>query len=294
MRRLILTLLAVLVIPLVAPSDTAGPKEGKVIQLWPEGTLPEAGKTKETATATARAGEKKVTRITNVTNPTITVFRPAKATDTTAAVVICPGGGYGILAWDKEGTEVAEWLNSIGVTGVLLKYRVPKQRDEAFQDAQRAVGIVRSRAKEWNIDPKRIGIMGFSAGGHLAARLSTNYAKRTYKPVDDSDEASCRPDFAILIYPAYMADRKDAALDRATLPVTGQTPRTFIAIAFNDKFTTGALHYFLALRKAKVHSELHVFQTGGHGCGLRTSDAGVTTWPQHCTRWLRDIKVIPQ
>lgn len=294
MKRLILTLAGVLSISLAAPSGTGGPKGGKVIQLWPAGTLPAAGKKKETATATARPGEKKVTRITNVTNPTITVFSPAKATDTTAAVVICPGGGYGILAWDKEGTEVAEWLNSIGVTAVLLKYRVPKQRDEAFQDAQRALGIVRSRAKEWNIDPRRIGILGFSAGGHLAARLSTNHAKRTYKTVDDCDEASCRPDFAILIYPAYLAGRNNTALDRATLPVTGRTPKTFIAIAFNDKFTLGALHYFTALRKAKVHSELHVFQTGGHGCGLRKSDAAVTTWPQHCRRWLREIKVIAQ
>jgi len=218
------------------------------------------------------------------------VYRPKGATEPTPAVVVCPGGGYSILAYDLEGTEVVEWLNGLGIAGVLLKYRVPGKRDGAFQDAQRAMGIVRHRAKEWGIDPKKVGILGFSAGGHLAARVCTNYEKRAYKPVDAADEASCRPDFAIPIYPAYM--EKDGGLDTAALPVTAETPTTFIAIACNDRFTVGALHYFLALRQAKVRAELHVFQFGGHGCGLRESGDALTTWPVHCAAWLRGIGVL--
>jgi len=208
------------------------------------------------------------------------------------AVIVCPGGGYSILAYDLEGTEICEWLNSIGVTGVLLKYRVPRRRDDALKDAQRAIGIVRSRAAEWKIDPKRIGILGFSAGGHLSARASTNYRKRAYAPIDKHDEAGCRPDFSVLIYPAYLLN-KEGTLDAATLPVDAETPTTFIAIAENDRFTPGALQYFLALKKAKVGSELHVFQFGGHGCGLRKTSENVTTWPEHCARWMRGLKLIP-
>ncbi len=171
---------------------------------------------------------------------------------------------------------------------------MPRQRDAAFQDAQRAVGLVRSRAKQWNIDPGRIGILGFSAGGHLAARACTNFGKRAYEAVDEAERVSCRPDFAVLVYPAYLATKGDAALDASALPVGPKTPSTFIAIAFNDKFALGALHYFTALRRAKVPSELHVFQFGGHGCGLRKAAANVTTWPEHCERWLRGIGAIPE
>ncbi len=276
----------------VAPTTTL--KNSTVIALWPKGTPDYEGKGGgEKATASPK-GEGSITRITNVSKPTISVRTPPKATGPCPAVIVCPGGGYGILAYDLEGTEVVDWLNSIGVAGVLLKYRVPRQRDGALQDAQRAVSIVRHRAKEWNIDPKRIGILGFSAGGHLAARTSTNYTKRAYKPVnaaDAADAASCRPDFAVLIYPAYLTG-KGGGLDTDTLPVTRETPTTFIAVAFGDRFTPGALNYFAALHKAKVRSELHVFQLGGHGCGLRKTDATITTWPARCEQWMRSTGLL--
>ena len=286
-------MLLVAVAALAAPAPTTQLKGGTVVSLWPKGVPGEAAKNEAEKATVSPKGDGTLTRITNVTNPTISIRRPPKGDGPFPAVVVCPGGGYGILAYDLEGTEVVDWLNSVGVAGVLLKYRVPRQRDGALQDAQRAVGILRSGAKGWNIDPKRIGILGFSAGGHLAARLSTNYAKRTYGRVDAADAASCRPDFTVLIYPAYLATRADAGLETATLPVNAQTPSTFIAIGFSDRFTPGALHYFAALQKAKVRSELHVFQLGGHGCGLRPADATVTTWPARCERWLRDIKVLP-
>ncbi len=175
---------------------------------------------------------------------------------------------------------------------MLLKYRVPKQRDAAFRDAQRAVRLVRSRAAEWGVNPKQVGILGFSAGGHLAARVCTNFKTAAYEKADASDDAACRPDFAVLVYPAYLDAEDGQGLDAATLPVAPETPPTFIAIAFNDKFTPGALHYFQALRNAKVRSELHVFQFGGHGCGLRPSGENMTTWPEACARWLRGIDVV--
>ena len=293
MRWLALASAALLPVFLAASSDAAAPNAGKVVRLWPQEVLGAAGDKGPEKVTVQPKGDGTITRITNVTNPAITVYRPTQTADTGAAVIVCPGGGYGILAYDLEGTEVVDWLNSLGVTGILLKYRVPRQRDAAFQDAQRAMGIVRSRATDWGIDPKRIGILGFSAGGHLAARLSTNFKQRAYARVDKSDEVSCRPDFTILIYPAYMATADNAALDETTLPVSSDTPSTFIAIAFNDKFTWGALYYALALKKATVRSEMHVFGFGGHGCGLRESDANVTTWPRHCERWLRGIKVLP-
>lgn len=283
--------LALLTFALVPTSALAGELAGEMVALWPDGFLEIDPKAKPETPVVSKWREKwTIIRLQNVSKPIITVYRPKGATAPTAAVVICPGGGYGILAYDLEGTEVAEWLNGLGITGVLLKYRVPRQRDGAFQDAQRAMGIVRHRAKEWGIDPKKIGILGFSAGGHLAARVCTNYQKRAYKPVDAADEVSCRPDFAIPIYPAYM--EKDGGLDTETLPVTKDTPPTFIAIACNDRFTAGALHYFLALRKAKVTSELHVFQDGSHGCGLRPVDEGAATWPVHCEKWFRAIGVL--
>ncbi len=284
-----LVLSAVCLWPVVA---RAAQEEAEVVRLWPEGSIEIPDNAGPEKTTVAPKGNGTLIKLTNVTNPTLTVFKPT-AVNTGAAVIICPGGGYGILAYDLEGTEVAEWLNSLGVTGIVLKYRVPRRRDAAFQDAQRAVSLVRSRAAKWGIAPKRIGVLGFSAGGHLAARASTNYKERAYKPVDAADQTSCRPDFTVLIYPAYLANAEATGLDEAGLPVTAETPQAFIAIAARDKFTTGALYYMLALKKAKVPAELHVFGVGGHGCGLRRTDAGLTTWPDHCARWLRAIKILP-
>ena len=184
----------------------------KIISIWPGDAPGEVkGEIGEEAPKPNRPGSKKIIRLGNVSKPTISLFPAPKEKATGAAVLVCPGGGYGILAYDLEGTEVCEWLNSIGVTGILLKYRVPRRKnrekhDAPLQDSQRALGIVRANAKDWGIDPNRIGILGFSAGGHLTAASLTNYDKRTYERVDASDDLSSRPDFGILIYPAYLVD----------------------------------------------------------------------------------------
>lgn len=287
--------LALCLLLLAGASPGAAAPKGEAIELWPKHVRDSWGPEGEETAKTEpwRGGPTTITRITGVTNPSLTIYRPPAAEATDTAVIVCPGGGYCILAWDLEGTEVCQWLTSLGITAALLKYRVPKQRDGAFQDAQRAVSLLRSRAKPLGINPRRIGILGFSAGGHLAARACTNFAERSYDPVDEADRASCRPDFAVLIYPAYMADKGGAALDRTTLPVGSDTPSTFIAIAFNDRFAPGALLYAQALRGANVQSELHLFHEGSHGCGLRPVDRGLTTWPQHAKRWLRTIKALP-
>jgi len=271
-----------------AASGAAESKEREVIGLWPEERLEAAEKQEEAKTSEWRS-KWTITRLSNVSRPTLTVFPAEKPSGT--SVIVCPGGGYGILAWDLEGIEVCQWLNGLGVTAFLLKYRVPRQRDAAFADAQRAVCLVRRRAKGSKLDHRRVGILGFSAGGHLAARACTNFRKRSYEQVDNADTESARPDFAVLIYPAYM-EAKGGGLDAATLPVTRQTPTTFVAIACNDRFTPGAVSYFQALRAARVRAELHVFQDGSHGCGLRPVDAGLTTWPSLCERWLRGTRVL--
>ena len=238
-------------------------------------------------------GGRPLIRLGNVSSPTITVFSPPKDKNTGTAVVVCPGGGYSILALDLEGTEVCEWLNSIGVTGVLLKYRVPKRTDRLrheapLQDAQRALGLVRQHAPEWGIDPARVGILGFSAGGHLAAVASTNYAARTYSAVDDADQLNCRPDFSVLIYPAYLTVKEKSDELAPEIRVTAQTPPTFLVMAQDDPIRVEtAIYYALALKKEKVPFELHTYPTGGHGYGLRPSEHNVTTWPARAADWLR-------
>ena len=266
------------------------------IPLWPKEAPGEKGGLGEEKDTTGAKGGlvagKSVIRLGNVSQPTLTIYRPTKDKDTGAAVIICPGGGYNILAYDLEGSEICEWLNSIGVTGVLLKYRVPKRpglekHTAALQDAQRAVGLVRSRVTELGLDPKRIGILGFSAGGHLAAAACNNFDKRTYEPVDDADKASCRPDFAFLIYPAYLTVKEQGDKVSPELPITANTPQTFLAMTQDDGVRVeSALFYYLALKQAKVPAELHLYPTGGHGYGLRPSTHGVTTWPKRAEEWM--------
>jgi len=235
-----------------------------------------------------------IIRLANVSTPTLTIYRPDPAKDTGATVVVCPGGGYFILAMDLEGTEVCEWLNSLGVTGVLLKYRVPGRAGReryapALEDAQRAVGLVRHRARELGIDPKRIGILGFSAGAHLSAALAANHAQRAYPVVDAADAVSCRPDFMVLIYPGGLVNReqKDAVRPEVA-PVKGVTPPAFLAMAQDDPVRVeNATAFYLALKNAGVPAELHLYPTGGHGYGLRRTRDDVTTWPDRVADWLR-------
>lgn len=233
-----------------------------------------------------------IIRLGNVSTPTITIYRPDPAKDTGATVVVCPGGGYYILALDLEGTEVCEWLNSLGVTAVLLKYRVPGREGReryaaALQDAQRAVGLVRQRAQELGVDARRIGILGFSAGAHLSAALSTQGAQRTYPVVDAADAVNCQPDFAVLIYPGGLVTAA-GELRPEVAPAKGRTPPTFIAMAEDDPVRVeNALSYYLALKQAGVPTEMHLYPTGGHGYGLRRTSDDVTTWPERVADWLK-------
>lgn len=273
------------------------------IPLWPGGAPGEHGElppeTDLTKPSDGNAGGKRVARIGNVSVPTLTVYRPANDHDSGAAVVVCPGGGYSILALDLEGTEVCEWLNKAGVTGILLKYRVPTRQGDAnhtlpLQDAQRAIGLARMHAADWHLDPKRIGILGFSAGGHLAAHASTQYGERAYPHVDAADDQSCRPDFTILVYPAYLTNKDAGDQISPELSVTKDTPPAFLVQTEDDPVRVqNVLHYYLALASAKVSAELHVYPTGGHGYGLRNSGEAVTKWPSLVETWLRGLHVIP-
>jgi acetyl esterase/lipase len=272
------------------------------INIWP-GAVPGAPtdlppeKDMTTAKDNLIAG-KPLMRLGNVSVPTITLYKPTSH-NTGAAVVVFPGGGYNILAIDLEGTEVCHWLNSVGVNCLLLKYRVPgtgpyPKSPAALQDAQRAMGLARQHAREWGIEPNRIGVLGFSAGGHLAAAVSTHFDKRLYDPVDAADSLSCRPDFAVVIYPGYLAlADKNFAPNPDIVPTT-DTPPTFIVQAEDDPVhVENALVYFQQLKNAKVPAELHIYAQGGHGYGLRRTALPVTTWPQGVETWLRTIKILP-
>jgi acetyl esterase/lipase len=272
-------------------------KSPQVIDLWPGPVPGESGSGGPEADLTKPSdglvAGKPVIRLGNVSKPTLSIYRPPRAKDTGATVLVCPGGGYHILAMDLEGTEVCQWLNSIGVTGVLLKYRVPKRpglekHTAALQDAQRALGLLRHNASPWRLGRNRLGVLGFSAGGHLAAALSNNYQQRTYPVCDAADAVSCRPDFCILIYPAYLTVKEEGDKLAPELNVTSNTPPTFLAMAEDDPVRVeNAVFYALALRKAGVPFELHIYPTGGHGYGLRPTKDLVTTWPQRATDWLR-------
>jgi len=253
-----------------------------VLPVWPAGKMPGVGATAPEMEAPAKGDG--VVRLTNVSEATLTVFRAPSTTVPAPAVIICPGGGYQILAINKEGTEVAAWLNTLGITGIVLKYRVPNNRDGALQDIQRAVRLVRSRQKEWNIDPARLGVMGFSAGGHLCARLSTTFGTASYPPIDDVDRLDDRPDFAVLVYPAYLGDKGNLA---PNLTVSGTVPLSFIAHSEDDQnFIAGSKLYVAALTAAKVKHEFALYPTGGHGYGLHSAK-DAKAWPDRCAAWLK-------
>jgi acetyl esterase/lipase len=299
--RFLIALLAFASVVL-AQSPAWQPAPGHLtIELWPHGapgaqTTLAAEADVTTAKDNAVTG-KPVIRLGNVSKPTLTVYSP-KGKNTGAAVVVFPGGAYHILAIDLEGTEVCDWLNSVDITCVLVKYRVPDsgpypKSAAALQDAQRALGIVRSHAAEWHFDPTRIGVLGFSAGAHLSAALSTHFEKRLYDPVDDADRASCRPDFAVIVYPGYLALAEQNMAPNAEIHVTEQTPPTFIVQTEDDPVhVENSTVYFLALKNAKVPAEMHIYSQGGHGYGLRKSDWPVTQWPKLVETWLRTIHML--
>jgi acetyl esterase/lipase len=291
---------------LSAQSGWPPPENRPTINIWPgvvpgaaASSSPDAAIEKDMTTAKDNliAG-KPLIRLGNVSVPTLTLYKPA-GHNTGAAVVVFPGGGYNILAIDLEGTEVCDWLNSAGVTCLLLKYRVPgtgpyPKSAAALQDAQRAMGLARAHAAEWGVDPHRIGVLGFSAGGHLAAAISTHYDRRLYESVDAADGLSCRPDFAVVIYPGYLALADKNFAPNPDIVPTADTPPTFIVQAEDDPVhVENALVYFQQLKNAKVQAELHIYSQGGHGYGLRRTALPVTTWPQSVVTWLHTIKILP-
>jgi acetyl esterase/lipase len=244
--------------------------------------------------------------------PTLTIYLPAKEKATGAAVVIFPGGGYGHLAMDHEGHQIARWLNSFGVAGFILKYRHRNSgagygHPAPLQDAQRAIRMVRNRAKQWNIDPGRIGIIGFSAGGHLASSAGTHFQNRFSDAKDAIDQNSCRPDFMILVYPVVSFTEQYTHIgsrnnllgknpDRNLVEnlsnekqVTTETPPTFLVHANDDKPVPpeNSIYFYLALRKAKVPAEMHIYERGGHGFGPGTKHGPVSSWMARCADWMR-------
>jgi len=279
------------------------------VPIWPGAvpdTKPVAGP--EVVTTTGKeslVAGKPVVVVGKVSQPTMTIYSP-KGKNTGAAVVVFPGGGYWVLAIDLEGTEVCDWLTSRGITCVLLKYRVPgdglfprsgayPKSPMALEDAQRTVGLVRFHAAEWQIDPHKIGVLGFSAGGHLVAAISTHFKKRLYPAVDAADKESCRPDFAVAIYPGHMLENTSKEFElNPYVPVTSQTPPTFLLQAEDDRIDTvrNSLVYYIALKKAGVPVEMHLYAQGGHAFGLRRTQSPITEWPQLVETWLETIGTI--
>jgi acetyl esterase/lipase len=263
-------------------------KAAGVIMLWPKDAALKDGKGMGTPKPDRGDGH---IRLTDVSTPSLRYF-PAPATKKPGpAVILCPGGGYVSLVTTKM-TPIAEWLNGHGISAFMLIYRVPKKRKDAFQDIQRAVRIVRSRASEWNVDPKRIGVLGSSAGGHLAARVSTGFDVQAYKEVDQLDRVSCKPDFTALLYPAYMNKGKALSKDFA---VSNELSPTLIVSARDDKgFFPGSEIYADALKEAGASIRVHFFDKGGHGFSLRPKQYPLSTWPDLCLQWFRDKDVIEE
>lgn len=289
-----------------AQTDGWQPSAGYTqVPIWP-GAVPD---TRALAgpeyTQTVGEGPGRAVIAGKVSRPTMTVYSP-KGRNTGAAVVVFPGGGYWVLFMDLEGTEVCDWLTSKGITCVLLKYRVPGEHlsprsgaypksPMALEDAQRTVGLVRFHAAEWGIDSHKIGVLGFSAGGHLVAAVSTHFKKRLYAPVDAADKESCRPDFGVALYPGHMMENtsKDSQLN-PYVPVTRRTPPMFLLQAEDDPIDTArnSLIYYAALKKAGVPVEMHLYAQGGHGFGLRRTNFPITAWPDLVEKWLRTIGMI--
>jgi acetyl esterase/lipase len=269
--------------PGAAPGDVGIPGEEKWLELKVNGKPYEV------------AGQPTKWR-TNVSKPTLTIYRPPPEKNTGVALLICPGGGYHNLGWDVEGEEVAAWLTSMGMTGIILKYRCPRRPGDTkgepplgpVKDAQRAVSIVRARASEWGIDPRRIGMVGFSAGGHLVGATATNYESRTYDAVDDFDQVSCRPDFAVMLYSGYF---KVVGKDELspTIKTPAGAPPMFLVHATDDPVSAvdHSITMYLAMKRAGVPVELHVYATGGHGFGVRKVDHPCATWTDRMVEWLR-------
>lgn len=295
-----------------SPAGTAG------VKLWPaKAPGSEQVRLKEQVIERSKQSGIYDRAVTGITEPEIipVLADPARANGT--AVLICPGGAYARVTIDKEGYDIAEWLNKEGISAFILKYRLPgeghvQQYAVPLQDAQRAMRLIRARAAEWKVDPKRIGVMGFSAGGHLASTLGTRYQDRVYSPVDAADQQSAKPAFMVLLYPVIsMEDGVAHAASKQNLlgdnPDTGlihdfssdeqvraDTPPTFIVQAHNDGVSTeNSIRFYSALKQAEVPAELHIFTKGGHGFGIRGAKGPIAIWPHLCKAWMQEMQFIP-
>lgn len=274
----------------IAAACVAHAADPVVIKLWPNGAPEPAGFSMGPEKSIPPKNANDVLRVTDVSDPTLTIYQPEKANGT--AVVVAPGGGYGILAIEHEGTQVCEWLNSMGVTAALLKYRVPdrkgtKQGEIPLQDAQRAMGIIRHRAAEWSIKPDRIGFLGFSAGGHLCMMTTLHANERTY-PRDAALEAEdATPNFAIPVYPAYLTV-KDSFELKPEFSITPKAPSICLVHANDDPITSaGSALIYLEYKKLGLPAELHIYSKGGHGYGMRKGTQPVNSWPQRVADWMK-------
>jgi len=282
---------------LATSEETQAATSKEEFKIWPNG-LP-AGSTVIDPKKVDELKAKEVadpTRKFYVDSPTLTVYPAPDASSNGCAVVICPGGAYKYLAWQKEGVELAEWFNSIGVTAFILKYRVPRRIPdkihwEPMQDLQRAIRLVRQNDTKYKIDSNRVGVVGFSAGGHLAVMSGVQYDTKSYEPIDQVDKRSARPDFICPIYVSYLGDgyKNDKAELGSLVTVTENTPPTFMAAAWDDKFRGAqAALLFSKLREYNVPAELHAYSTGGHGFGIRPSEKPVSTWHKHLQAWMKE------
>lgn len=259
----------------------------ETIYLWP-GQVPGETEAKHDPVQTDNTSGN-VIRITDITNPALIVYEPEESKKNGSSVIVCPGGGYSILAVDKEGYEIAEWLSSLGYTAFVLQYRVPKKQEGAFMDIQRAMRIVRNGAKKWKLDVDKVGVIGFSAGASLSAHLSTRFAEQMYSKVDAMDDLSAQPNFAMLIYPAGL-DRGENRSLTPELTISDKTPPTFIFATADDWLANSALVFAGALRDAKIPVELHLLPEGGHGYGMRKGNAAGETWSKLAEVWLSNLK----
>lgn len=271
--------------------------EPVVVKLWPGGAPEKSGVKIEAEKEVPKKSADDVQRITNVTDPMITVFKPEKPNGT--AVLVCPGGGYNILAYEHEGSKVCEFLNKHGVTGILLKYRVPRRDPndpsrEPLQDAQRAMGVIRHHAAEWGLKPDRIGILGFSAGGHLSIMTTLHANERTYTSDPALDVEDATPDFAIPVYPAYLVNKKEPLNLLPGFEVTAKSPPMCFVHANDDSWpASGSALLYLEYKKLNLPSELHIYAKGGHGFGMRKNGDPVNDWPDRVAEWMRSMGYIP-
>jgi acetyl esterase/lipase len=273
-----------------------GKAQERIIKLFPEGVPGETTVLEEKADKSGnQVANETVLRVTDVCEPTITIYNASEELASGSAMIVCPGGGYHLLAYDLEGDEVCLWLNELGITAFLLKYRVPrregKEKHEApLQDLQRAISYIRVNADKLNIDSDKIGVMGFSAGAHLSVMACNSFDKRTYPLVKKIDKTSCRPNFCLLVYPAYL-DGENFQLS-PEIQVSPKTPPTMLIQSEDDQLINSSLFYYYALKEVGVPVWMHLYNKGGHGYGIRDTGAVINSWPDRAEDWFREIGVI--